>query len=131
MPDMKYGDSHLARKYSKIRNYPETNFDAIKEMYRQVGDLVLDENGIAQRGLLIRHLVLPSNIAGTRQVLQFLAKEISVDTYINIMDQYRPCYRAHDYPAVDRPITRDEYQNAIKESVNAGLRRLDSWKSIR
>lgn len=131
MPDMKYGDSKLARKYSKIRDYTETNYYAIKEMHRQVGDLVIDESGIAQRGLLVRHLVLPNNIAGTRQVLQFLASEISDNTYINIMDQYRPCYRAHDYPAIDRPITREEYQKAIEESSDAGLHRLDYRKSIR
>ena len=131
MPDMKYGDSKLACKYSKVRDYVEVNCAAIKEMHRQVGDLVLDENGIARRGLLVRHLVLPQNIAGSRQALQYLAKEISANTYINIMDQYHPCYRADDYPAVDRPTTREEYADAIQESFTAGLCRFDNRKSIR
>jgi putative pyruvate formate lyase activating enzyme len=130
MPDMKYGDSKLARQYSKVRNYTEVNFTAVKEMHRQVGDLVLDEKGVALRGLLIRHLVLPNNIAGTKQVLQFLASEISSNTYINIMDQYHPCYRADDYPDVDRLITSKEYQDAIKASHNAGLHRLDNRRNI-
>ena len=130
MPDMKYGDSKLARQYSKVRNYTEVNFTAVKEMHRQVGDLVLDDKGVALRGLLVRHLVLPKNIAGTEQVLQFLASEISSNTYINIMDQYHPCYRADDYPDVDRPITSKEYQDAIKASHNAGLHRLDNCRNI-
>ena len=130
MPDMKYGDSKLARQYSKVRNYTEVNFTAVKEMHRQVGNLVLDDKGVALRGLLVRHLVLPKNIAGTEQVLQFLASEISSNTYINIMDQYHPCYRADDYPAVDRPITSKEYQDAIKASHNAGLHRLDNCRNI-
>lgn len=131
MPDMKYGDSKLARQYSKVRNYTEVNFAAIKEMHRQVGDLILDEQGVALRGLLVRHLVLPNDIAGTQQVLQFLANEISRDTYINIMDQYHPCYRADDYPEVDRPVTLQEYQQAIEMAHLAGLERLDNRRSIR
>jgi len=131
MPDMKYGDSKLARQYSKVRNYTEVNFAAVKEMHRQVGDLILDDKDVALRGLLVRHLVLPNNIAGTKQVLQFLAKEISNNTYINIMDQYHPCYRADDYPDVDRSITLEEYQHAIETAHQAGLERLDNRKSIR
>ena len=103
MPDMKYGDSALARKYSKVRDYVAANRAAVKEMHRQVGDLVLDEHGIAQRGLLVRHLVLPDDIAGTEAVLEFLAEEVSPNTYVNLMDQYRPCYRADEYPELDRP----------------------------
>jgi putative pyruvate formate lyase activating enzyme len=114
MPDMKYGDSRLARQYSKVRNYVEVNFAAVKEMHRQVGDLQLDVNGIAQRGLLVRHLVLPANIAGTDKVLAFLAEEISTNTYLNLMDQYYPCYRADDYPLLARPITRNEYNQALQ-----------------
>lgn len=131
MPDMKYGDSVMARKYSKVRNYTEVNFSAVKEMHHQVGDLILDDKGVALRGLLVRHLVLPNNISGTKQVLRFLANEISRNTYINIMDQYHPCYRADDYPDVDRPITPQEYQHAIKAAHHAGLERLDNRKSIR
>jgi putative pyruvate formate lyase activating enzyme len=88
MPDMKYGDPATARKYSKIRNYPQTNQAAVKEMHRQVGNLVLDDKGVAQRGLLVRHLVLPAGLAGTEEVVRFLAGEISTETYLNLMDQY-------------------------------------------
>ena len=125
MPDMKYGDSRLARQYSKVRNYVEVNFAAVKEMHRQVGDLQLDANGIAQRGLLVRHLVLPANIAGTDKVLAFLAEEISTNTYLNLMDQYYPCYRADDYPLLARPITRAEYNQALQLAYQYGLQRLD------
>jgi putative pyruvate formate lyase activating enzyme len=125
MPDMKYGDSRLARQYSKVRNYVEVNFAAVKEMHRQVGDLQLDANGIAQRGLLVRHLVLPANIAGTDKVLAFLAEEISTNTYLNLMDQYYPCYRADDYPLLARPITRNEYNQALQLAQQYGLQRLD------
>jgi putative pyruvate formate lyase activating enzyme len=125
MPDMKYGDSALARRYSKVRNYVEANRAAVKEMHRQVGDLILDEHGIAQRGLLVRHLVLPHGIAGSEQVLAFLAEEISTNTYLNLMDQYRPCYRADEYPDLDRPITREEYREALDAAARHGLERLD------
>ena len=129
MPDMKYGDPAMARQYSKVRDYTERNFAAVKEMHRQVGDLVTDENGVALQGLLVRHLVLPGNIAGTQDIVDFIAKEISIDTYINIMDQYHPCYRADEYPAVNRPITRREYQAAIGQAHHAGLHRLDQRES--
>ena len=125
MPDMKYGDPALARKYSKVRNYVEVNRAAVKEMHRQVGNLVLDEKGVAQRGLLIRHLVLPHGIAGTEQVLEFLANEISTDTYLNLMDQYRPCYRAGEYPELARALTREEYRRATAAAAKHGLSRLD------
>ena len=125
MPDMKYGDSKLARQYSKVRNYVEVNFAAVKEMHRQVGDLQLDANGIALRGLLVRHLVLPANIAGTDKVLAFLAQKISTHTYLNLMDQYYPCYRADDYPLLARPITQAEYDQALQLAQHYGLQRLD------
>lgn len=125
MPDMKYGDSSIARKYSKVRNYVEVNRAAVKEMHRQVGDLVLDAHGLAQRGLLVRHLVLPGHLAGTEQVLAFLAREISPDTYLNLMDQYYPCYRAEENPPLDRPITAEEYREAQQLAAAYGLRRLD------
>jgi putative pyruvate formate lyase activating enzyme len=125
MPDMKYGDSSLAHKYSKVRNYVEMNRAAVKEMHRQVGDLLLDSNGIAKRGLLVRHLILPHGIAGTGEVLRFLATEISRNTYLNLMDQYRPCYRAADYPELDRPLTHEEYREALELARQAGLERLD------
>jgi putative pyruvate formate lyase activating enzyme len=125
MPDMKYGDSTLARKYSKVRNYVEANQAAVREMHRQVGDLVLDESGIALRGLLVRHLVLPGAIAGTDKVLAFLAGEISRATYLNLMDQYRPCYRADEYPEIDRPTTPEEFREALATAARVGLTRLD------
>jgi len=125
MPDMKYGDSAIARKYSKVRNYVDVNRAAVKEMHRQVGDLMLDEHGIAQRGLLVRHLAMPHGIAGTEQVLSFLADEISTNTYLNLMDQYRPCHRAHEFPDLDRPITSEEYREALAIAARHGLARLD------
>jgi len=125
MPDMKYGDSARARKYSKARDYVEVNRSAVKEMHRQVGDLVLDGHGVARRGLLVRHLVLPRGIAGTADVLRFLATEVSRETYLNVMDQYRPCYRADEYPAVDRPLSQEEYREALMLAEQEGLRRLD------
>ena len=125
MPDMKYGDSVQAHKYSHVRDYVETNFAAVREMHRQVGDLQLDEQGIAQCGLLVRHLVLPGNIAGTEAVLTFLANEISTNTYINLMDQYHPCYRAMDNPALDRDLKENEYREALELADRLGLMRLD------
>ena len=125
MPDIKYGDSSVARQYSKVRNYVEANRMAVKEMHRQVGDLILDECGLARRGLLIRHLVLPNNLAGTEKVLDFIAHEISPNTYLNLMDQYRPCYRADEYSPLNRPITSLEYRAALAMAERHGLLRLD------
>lgn len=124
MPDMKYGCSEIARKYSKVRDYVEVNLAAVKEMHRQVGDLVLDGRGIAQRGLLVRHLVLPGNLAGTERVLAFLAEEVSPDTYLNLMDQYRPCYRAGEYSEIARPPTPAEYRAALMAAQARGLTRV-------
>ncbi|MBI2164157.1 MAG: radical SAM protein, partial [candidate division NC10 bacterium] len=97
MPDFKYADAGMAKRYSKVESYPEVAKAAFLEMHRQVGDLSLDGRGIARRGLLVRHLVLPNDLAGTGEVVRFLAG-LSKETYVNIMDQYRPCYRAHEYP---------------------------------
>ncbi len=123
MPDLKYGDSDAARRYSHVRDYAEVNRAAVREMHRQVGDLVVDEQGIAKRGLLVRHLVLPNDAAGTERVLEFLAREISAATYVNIMDQYRPCYRAHEHELLDRTITRREYAAARATAAACGLHR--------
>jgi putative pyruvate formate lyase activating enzyme len=125
MPDMKYGDAAIARRYSKIRNYVAVNQAAVKEMHNQVGDLVLDGMGIAQHGLLVRHLVLPRQLAGTDRVLAFLAKEISRHTYLNLMDQYHPCYRADENPPLDRPLSREEYTATLELAQGYGLTRLD------
>ena len=125
MPDMKYGCSDSARKYSKIRDYAAVNRAAIKEMHRQVGDLVLDSRGIARRGLLVRHLVLPGGLAATETVLAFLADEISKDTYLNLMDQYRPCHKASGYPELDRRPSATELLEAMEAARRVGLHRLD------
>ena len=130
MPDMKYADRVIARRHSKIGNYPAFNQAAVLEMHRQVGDLELDERGIAQRGLLVRHLVLPGNLAGTEQVLRFLAEDVSRDTYLNLMDQYRPAYKANKYPPLDRPVSRDEYAEAVSIAQKYGLRRLDERRPL-
>jgi len=124
LPDMKFADSEVARKYLGVRDYAEINQMAVKEMHRQVGDLVLD-TGIARRGLLVRHLVLPENLAGTDRILTFLAREISPDTYVNLMDQYRPCYRADEFPPLDRRPTRTEMAAARAIARELGLSRLD------
>lgn len=129
MPDAKYGDSETAHRYSHVREYAEVNMAALKEMHRQVGDLVLDERGVARRGLLVRHLVLPADLANTRKVLSFIAKEISANTYVNLMDQYHPCHRAHEYPPLDRPVTREEYLRAVAVAREVGLMRLDARRS--
>jgi len=125
MPDFKYSDPEMAMRYSKAKDYPQVAKAAIKEMHRQVGDLIIDERGIALRGLLVRHLVLPEGIAGTGEVVRFIAEEISKDTYINIMDQYYPCYKAFEYPPLDRRITAREYSEAIRMALDAGLKRID------
>ena len=127
MPDMKYSDSNLAKKYSKVPNYVEVNRLAIKEMHRQVGDLQINHDGLAVHGLLVRHLVLPNQIAGTDKIVDFLANEISIDTYINIMDQYHPCFQAYRYSELLRRITQKEYQYAINLALKAGLHRFDKY----
>jgi putative pyruvate formate lyase activating enzyme len=125
MPDMKYADPENARRYSRARDYVSVNRAAVKEMHRQVGDLVLDESEIALRGLLVRHLVLPGDLAGTAEVASFLARQVSADTYVNLMDQYHPCYRADRYPPLDRLLSTEEYALALDEARRAGLHRFD------
>jgi putative pyruvate formate lyase activating enzyme len=122
MPDAKYSDAEVARRYSQVGNYPAVNQAALKEMHRQVGDLTIDERGVARRGLLVRHLVLPDGLAGTAEIVRFLRDEISPDTYINVMAQYRPCYRAGSLPPLDRPINKQEYAEAMNLAQEAGLR---------
>jgi putative pyruvate formate lyase activating enzyme len=122
MPDIKYADADAARRYSKISNYPAVNQAAVKEMHRQVGDLTMDSRGVAQRGLLVRHLVLPDGLAGTPETVLFLRDECSPNTYINVMAQYRPCYRAYELPPLDRRITDEEYTEAVRLAQDAGLR---------
>jgi len=124
MPDAKYSDDKIALKYSNCKNYFKIMKKAIKEMHRQVGDLIIDENGVAKQGLLVRHLVLPNNLAGSEKIFEFLAKEISKNTFINIMDQYRPCYQAYQHPELSRQITQKEYQKVIDLAKKTGLRRI-------
>jgi putative pyruvate formate lyase activating enzyme len=125
MPDFKYIDPQMAKKYSKAEDYPQAAMAAIKEMHRQVGDLLIDKRGIALRGLLVRHLVLPEGVAGTAGVVKFIAGEISKNTYINIMDQYHPCFKAFDNPPLNRRITAQEYTDAVQMAIDAGLKRID------
>ncbi|MBP1753486.1 MAG: Radical domain protein [Geobacteraceae bacterium] len=125
MPDFKYGDSETARCLSGATRYVEKAEEALREMHRQVGDLVLDERGIAVKGLLVRHLVLPGGLAGTRRVMRFLAKEISPSTYVNIMDQYRPCFRAAEHPMLNRRISASEFDGALSIAREEGITRLD------
>jgi len=125
MPDMKYSEAKAGEKFSGVKRYPQVNRAAVKEMHRQVGDLQIDESGVATRGLLVRHLVLPDGLAGTEGVVKFLAEEISPSTYLNVMAQYHPCYHASDYPQLSRPITREEFSEAIELARCHGLHRLD------
>jgi len=128
MPDMKYSDEKTAERFSGVKNYPEVNRAAVKEMHRQVGDLQIDEQGVAQRGLLVRHLVLPDGLAGTEAVVRFLAQEVSTNTYLNVMAQYHPCYQAFDIPQLARPVSREEFNEAVDLARQQGLHRLDKQK---
>jgi putative pyruvate formate lyase activating enzyme len=125
LPDCKYMDPQSAAKYSsEAYNYPYYTQVALKEMYRQVGDLKVSGRGIAEKGLMVRHLVLPNRIAGTKQFVRFVARELSKTTYVNIMRQYRPEHRAREFPAIARRINTQEYSEAIEWAKQAGLTRL-------
>lgn len=125
MPDMKYGDEGMGWKYSRVKNYPEVNQRAVLEMQRQVGDLKLDDRGIAYQGLLVRHLVLPNQLAGSEKILKFLAEKVSKDVYLNIMAQYHPDYRACNFPELNRRIHPEEYRIVLQLAKDLGLSRLD------
>lgn len=120
MPDMKYMDNRIAKELSGVDDYVEHATASILEMHRQVGDLKIDENGLARRGLIIRHLVLPGQIAATNKVIDFVAS-VSKDTYFNLMDQYRPAYQAGLDPRINRPLTSREFQEAYDYAVGQGL----------
>jgi len=126
MPDMKYAEEKIAKKYSRVPNYPMTNQAAILEMYRQVGDLVMDENGIAVKGLLVRHLIMPDGIAGTENVIQFLVEKVSRNVYINLMDQYWPAYQANRYPEINRKVIQSEMKKAIDIARKMNLQRFST-----
>jgi putative pyruvate formate lyase activating enzyme len=127
MPDFKYSDSEVAKRFSTAPDYPEIVKSALKEMHRQTGVLVTDERGIAQRGLIIRHLVLPENLAGTEEGMRFISSELSKDSYVNVMDQYHPAYKANEFLPLDRRITSEEYNSAIKTTKKYGLWRIDGF----
>jgi putative pyruvate formate lyase activating enzyme len=121
MPDMKYSDNSAAKKYSNAQDYFEINKIAVKEMHRQAGDLKI-ERGIAKKGILIRHLVLPENLAGSHKIFEFIANELSLDTYVNIMAQYYPCHLADKFLEINRRITAKEYMEAIRLAEKTGLK---------
>ncbi len=124
MPDFKFWDSKVAEETCHAPDYPDKAKAAIKEMFRQTGDLLI-KDGIATRGLLVRHLVMPGDHAGTKGIMHFLASEISVNTYVNIMPQYRPCGTVFNHEFLSRSITRDEFESAIYIAGKEGLHRLD------
>ena len=121
LPDMRYSDDTASLKYSIAPQYPEINRAAIREMFRQVGDLVLDEQGIAIKGLIVRHLVLPGGISGTREVMRFLAEEISKNVHISLMSQYFPAYKSSEFTELNRRVTPGEYEEACQVMLKYGL----------
>ncbi len=125
MPDFKYWEPVEAKRYSKAEDYPQVAKEGLKEMHRQVGDLILDESGVARRGILLRHLVMPGDIAGTRAVMRFIATQVSPNTYVNLMDQYHPAFKSARYPEIHRLPTEEEYQQAYDATLDEGIERLD------
>jgi putative pyruvate formate lyase activating enzyme len=127
MPDFKYWDSECARKYSRAPDYPEVARGTLKEMHRQVGDLVMDEHGVAKRGMLIRHLVMPGQVAGTREVMRWIARELSPFSFVNVMAQYYPAGKVsgREFAEINRRLLPSEYEQALEEAWRAGLKRLD------
>jgi len=124
LPDARYADNEVARKYSSAPDYFEIMKKALKEMHRQVGDLTVDKNGMARSGLIIRHLVLPEGLSGTRKIMHLIAREISLYTYISLMAQYFPAYKAKQFPEISRRINKEEYKEALqafkKENLENG-----------
>ena len=131
MPDFKFWEEKWADRYCGAPNYRDVVINAVKEMHRQVGDLVMDEQGVAVRGLLVRHLVMPGDVSGTEKIMDFLVKEVSVNTYVNVMDQYRPCGKAHKDAFVNRRLRPEEFRRAMDAAIRAGLKRLDSRDRVR
>ncbi len=131
LPDFKYADPAMSNRYSAgARSYPEVTRAALIEMHRQVGIAVAADDGLMYRGLMIRHLILPNGVGGTRDVVQWIANTLPRDTYVNLMAQYRPAHRAREFPALSRAITRQEYDQAVSWARDAGLTRLDiqGWR---
>jgi len=131
MPDLKFMDGEVAEAYCRARDYPEKARAAIKEMHRQVGDLKINDRGIAERGLLLRHLVMPGGLAGTGEAMRFLAREISPETYVNVMAQYRPCGKALEHPPLNRRVSTAEYEEALEIAREEGIYRLDQREGLR
>ncbi|MGD2063663.1 MAG: radical SAM protein, partial [Nitrospirota bacterium] len=125
MPDLKYADADVGRELSGVPDYPQRSRAAVAEMHRQVGDLVVDRRGVAQRGLIVRHLVLPGGLAGTAAMARFVAEEISPSTYLNLMDQYYPCFMAFGHPLLARRATEREFAAAVLAVREAGLTRVE------
>ena len=125
MPDFKFWDPHVAERACQAADYAEVACKALKEMQRQVGDLTIDDAGVARRGLLIRHLVLPNGKAGTRSIMRFIAREISTRSYVNIMPQYRPCGRAAEISGLDAFLSPADYRDALQTAKKEGITRLD------
>jgi putative pyruvate formate lyase activating enzyme len=126
LPDFKYSDGEMAKKYSSAaETYPQITKTALLEMHRQVGVAKPAKDGLIYRGLMIRHLVMPNGVGGTKKVIEWIAENLPKDTYLNIMSQYRPMYKAFDYPKIARRINRKEYADAIKWAKEAGLTNLD------
>lgn len=125
MPDIKFFDPEIAQTACSARDYPEVVKDAVCEMHRQVKDLTTDEKGVARKGLLVRHLVLPGNIAGTGEVMQFLSERVSKNTYVNIMSQYRPLGKAREYPEFAERPDENDFAQARQAALDAGITRLD------
>lgn len=123
MPDFKFWDPEIAQQTCNAPDYPDVAVKAIVEMHRQVGDLQVDENGIATRGLVLRHLVMPAGMAGTKAVMSFIADHVSKNTYVNVMDQYRPCGKAHEVKGLETPVSETEFNKAVQEAKEAGISR--------
>ncbi len=132
MPDFKIWDAQSARKYLTAKNYPEVAKAALKEMHRQVGALKMDERGLAKRGVLVRHLVMPGNVASTGEIMRFLAEEVSPDTFVNMMAQYRPSGKVtgEKYAQINRRITNEEFAEAVRLAKEAGIWRFDERRGI-
>jgi putative pyruvate formate lyase activating enzyme len=124
MPDFKYGNNEAGQKYSGVGQYTTYCQESILEMHRQVGDLQMDGRGVATRGLLVRHLVLPGRIAGSEKVIDFIAAKVSRGTYLNIMDQYHPAFHASEYKELKRRVFRQEVEEVLQYARQRGLTRL-------
>lgn len=126
LPDVKFSDDSTARKYLGVKNYFKIAKEALKEMYYQVGNLKINDAGVAYKGLIIRHLVMPQNLTGTDKIMKFIAEELSKDVYVNIMKQYYPAHKAYQYKELSRGITKKEYTDAINLAKMAGLTRINT-----